>query len=134
MIKQVINVKKLLLQRNAIIEELKARKIIRTYNNLIGDLAEKLFEKAKGWKLENNSLAGYDAEKCGIKYQIKARMSDKNFGIRKAGIIEYKKLFKMKECRYSKHVKGHNLSLNINKLSCCYEDVTIDISTALLSL
>jgi hypothetical protein len=50
------------------------RKILRTSNNPVGDLAEHLFCKANGWKPEVNSRSGFDViSPDGIKYQIKGR-------------------------------------------------------------
>lgn len=61
----------------AIADELRQRGIMRTSNNLVGDLAEYLFSQAMGWKLSDNSQCGYDAvaEDGGMKttYQIKGR-------------------------------------------------------------
>jgi hypothetical protein len=61
----------------AIADELRQRGIMRTANNLVGDLAEYLFSKAMGWTLSDNSQCGYDAvSKDGVPkttYQIKGR-------------------------------------------------------------
>jgi hypothetical protein len=61
----------------AIADELRQRGIMRTSNNLVGDLAEYLFSQAMGWKLSDNSQCGYDAEHTeGIQrttFQIKGR-------------------------------------------------------------
>lgn len=58
----------------AIGEELRQRGILRTSNNLVGDLAEYLFSQAMSWTLANNSQCGYDAIDGGEKrYQIKGR-------------------------------------------------------------
>lgn len=61
----------------AIADELRQRGIMRTSNNLVGDLAEYLFSQAMGWKLSDNSQCGYDAvaEDADTKttYQIKGR-------------------------------------------------------------
>lgn len=57
-----------------ILLELKRRKIIRTANNPLGDLAEHLFCKAFGWRQEGNSKSGYDAlDAKNCRYQIKSR-------------------------------------------------------------
>ena len=58
----------------AIAEELRARKLVRTSNNPTGDIAEHMFCKAFGWKMERNSKAHVDAsDEDGTRYQIKAR-------------------------------------------------------------
>jgi len=61
----------------AVAEELRQRGIMRTSNNLVGDLAEYLFSQAMGWELSKNSQCGYDAvSKEGdpkTTYQIKGR-------------------------------------------------------------
>lgn len=55
-------------------DELRARDVIRSENNLTGDLAETLFCKAFGWTQAPNSAKGYDATgDDGTRYQIKAR-------------------------------------------------------------
>jgi hypothetical protein len=57
-----------------IIEVLRDRKILRTSNNPVGDLAEHLFCKAYELQQETNSKAGVDAiGPDGIRYQIKGR-------------------------------------------------------------
>ncbi len=55
-------------------DELRARDVIRSENNLTGDLAETLFCKAFDWHQETNSTRGYDAtDGKGVRYQIKGR-------------------------------------------------------------
>jgi hypothetical protein len=58
-----------------ILDELKARGIIRNANAPIGEYAELLFCEAFGWRrVDKNSYPGYDAtEKNRIRIQIKAR-------------------------------------------------------------
>lgn len=57
-----------------IIEELRARQIVRTGNAPLGDYAEWLFAEAFGWRLEDNSAAGHDAtDGAGLRFQIKTR-------------------------------------------------------------
>ncbi|MCG8102745.1 MAG: hypothetical protein N0C91_10180 [Candidatus Thiodiazotropha endolucinida] len=64
-----------LLQLQAsVINELKARGVVRTKNNSLGDYTEWLVAKSIGLELANNSAAGYDAtDSDGIRYQIKGR-------------------------------------------------------------
>ncbi len=57
-----------------IMEELRRRGVVRTYNNPVGDLAEELFCRAFRWKREGNSARSIDAvAEDGARYQIKAR-------------------------------------------------------------
>jgi hypothetical protein len=86
-----------LLQLNARIgDELRNRDICRTSNNPIGDVAEFLFHRAFGWRLETNSKAGFDAicPKLG-RIQIKCRRVSLQNPSRQAGDIRNldKKLF-----------------------------------------
>src|SRR6185369_16922352 len=64
----------LLALHSRVMNELKARGLVRTANNPTGDLAEYLFCKAFGWNRAGNSNANLDAiDHDGIRYQIKAR-------------------------------------------------------------
>jgi hypothetical protein len=55
-------------------DELRARGIVRSANNPMGDLAEYLFCKAFGWRRAGNSNANIDAIGEGeIRYQIQGR-------------------------------------------------------------
>ena len=55
-------------------QELKSRKVRRSNNNPVGDLAEYLFCRAFGWRQAPNSQKGYDAIGMDNKrYQIKGR-------------------------------------------------------------
>jgi hypothetical protein len=57
-----------------ILDELRARIIVRTSNSPIGDYAEWLVAKQLGLSLVANSNSGYDAvDSSGVKYQIKGR-------------------------------------------------------------
>jgi hypothetical protein len=57
-----------------LMEELRRREIARSANNPVGDVAERLFCDAFGWRRQNNSAIGYDAEDAeGTRYQIKGR-------------------------------------------------------------
>ncbi len=58
----------------AIMEELRARDVLRSANNPTGDLAEYLFCAAFGWAQEGNSAKAFDAMgDDGTRYQIKGR-------------------------------------------------------------
>ncbi|MES9844131.1 MAG: hypothetical protein ABW131_05730 [Candidatus Sedimenticola sp. 6PFRAG5] len=66
--------KELLQLQASVIDELRARGVVRTKNNPLGDYTEWLVSKALGLKLATNSAAGYDATDAdGIRYQIKGR-------------------------------------------------------------
>lgn len=66
--------KELLRLQAAVIDELKARGVVRTKNNPVGDYAEWLVAKALNLDLAGNSAAGYDATDAnGTRYQIKGR-------------------------------------------------------------
>lgn len=69
-----LSVNELLKLQSSILEELRARKIVRTLNNPIGDYTEWLVAKALNLELANNSSAGHDAISTdGVRYQIKGR-------------------------------------------------------------
>ena len=64
----------LLALQAAVIEELRARDVLRSANNPTGDLAEYLFCAAFGWAQEGNSKKALDATgDDGTRYQIKGR-------------------------------------------------------------
>ena len=68
------SITELLALHAAILEELRARNVLRTANNPTGDLAEYLFCAAFGWAQENNSAKAFDAtDESGKRYQIKGR-------------------------------------------------------------
>jgi hypothetical protein len=65
---------KLLVLHAGIAKELRARRITRSSNNLVADLAEHLFCRAFSWKQAANSMKYADAtDHRGLRYQIKAR-------------------------------------------------------------
>ena len=58
----------------ALLEELRARGVLRSENNPTGDLAEYLFCSAYGWQRYSNSEKALDATgEDGTRYQIKGR-------------------------------------------------------------
>src|SRR4051812_5043369 len=58
----------------AVLDELRARGAIRSYNNPGADYAEMPFCETFGWTQEAASTAGYDAvDDYGVRYQIKCR-------------------------------------------------------------
>lgn len=71
-----------------IIDELRARQLVRTSNNPVGDLAEYLFCKAFDWERAGNSHAHLDAiDTAGVRYQIKARKITAHNASRQLGAI-----------------------------------------------
>lgn len=69
-----MGIKELLQLQAAITNELKAREVVRTQNNPLGDYTEWLVAKALDLELEVNSKAGYDGiSKTGVRVQIKGR-------------------------------------------------------------
>jgi hypothetical protein len=72
--KTIVPTSELLRDFGAILRELHARGVVRSYNNPVGDMAEWLGAKAFGLTLETNSAKGHDAvDKNGKRYQIKSR-------------------------------------------------------------
>jgi hypothetical protein len=71
---EVITAKMLLQYYVQIMDELRARKIVRTSNNPIGDYTEWLVAERLDLKLVPNSTTGYDAiDSFDTKFQIKGR-------------------------------------------------------------
>lgn len=71
---KTLSVKDLLQLQHGVLKELRAREILRTHNNPLGDYAEWLVASHLGLKLQANAFAGCDAIKGdGTRYQIKAR-------------------------------------------------------------
>ena len=57
-----------------IMRELRERQVVKTWNNLVGDLTVRLVVNALGLTESGNSQKGYDAtDSSGVKYQIKGR-------------------------------------------------------------
>jgi hypothetical protein len=129
-----------------ILDELRARKIIRTSNSPIGDYAEWLVAKQLGLTLVANSTSGYDAEDLSspkLKFQIKSRRITQHNKSRQLSAIrnlknhdfdyliavlfneqvEVVKVVKMpheiieKYARYSQHVNAYILTLHDNIFS-----------------
>ena len=69
-----LTIPELLKLQSSAVEELRARKVVRTANNPVGDYTEWLVAKALGLELVRNSSAGYDAlSPSGVRVQIKGR-------------------------------------------------------------
>ncbi len=124
----------------AVLDELRARKVVRTGNGPLGDYAEHLFAKAFGWTLEGNSASGHDAiDSLGRRIQIKARrlrsnapgerqlsvirglpdakfdllaavLFDRYFGVVRAALVPHRVV--MKRSAYIAHVNGWRLILD----------------------
>lgn len=77
----------LLALRTRIDDELGRRGVMRSANQLTGELAEYLFAKAFGWTLARNSQKSYDAVHDGLRYQIKARRDFGQSGARQLSAI-----------------------------------------------
>lgn len=72
----------------AVLEQLKSRGVIRSYNNPGADYAETLFCSAFGWQQAAASKAGYDATDAdGTRYQIKCRRLTCENGSRQLGAM-----------------------------------------------
>ena len=68
------SIPELLALHAALLEELRARGVLRSENNPTGDLAEYLFCSAYGWQQYSNSEKALDATgEDGTRYQIKGR-------------------------------------------------------------
>jgi hypothetical protein len=78
----------LLVTFSRIMEELKARRVVRTFNNPVADYCETLTASALGLRLEGNSRKGYDAtDLAGTKYQIKGRLIHDTHSLNQLGVI-----------------------------------------------
>ncbi|RTQ99845.1 DUF6998 domain-containing protein [Halomonas nitroreducens] len=86
-----LTVKDLLQLQASATSELKARGIVRTQNNPLGDYTEWLVARALGLDLQSNSKAGYDAiSKDGVRFQIKGRrVTSKNSSRQLSAIRKY---------------------------------------------
>ncbi len=142
-----------LLQRySQILDELRARKVIRTSNSPIGDYAEWLVANQLGLTLVTNATRGYDAvDALGVKFQIKGRrltahnqsrqlsairnLESRDFDYLIAVLfndkVEVQQVVKIphdiieKYARYSEHVHAHILVLQQNILNdATVEDIT----------
>lgn len=134
-----------------ILEELRARKILRSSNAPTGDYAEYLVARALRLDLENNSKAGYDAtDSAGVRYQIKSRRttsynkSKQLSPIRNLEARDFDSLIAVlfneqfdvtlvvkipqeiiaRYARFNEHVNGHILVLNKILKDALVEDLT----------
>ncbi|MCR4030447.1 MULTISPECIES: DUF6998 domain-containing protein [Flavobacterium] len=136
--------KELLKLNSDIMDELKARKIIRTRNNPIADYCEWYVAEKFGWNLKNNSNSGYDAiDSENLRVQIKCRTLMNTKRSRQLGVIrkldqdtfdyliallfdenaEVTEAYKIskglikKYAKFSKHQNGHILHVKGNLLN-----------------
>lgn len=69
-----LSIRRLLGLHSAAIGELRARRVLRSKNNPVGDYCEWLVARALGLELVSKSTPGYDAvDRSGVRYQIKGR-------------------------------------------------------------
>ena len=72
----------------SLMEELRARGVIRSSNNPVADYAETLVSRSLGLSLLGRSAAGYDAtDTSGVRYQIKGRRLTQENGSTQLGIM-----------------------------------------------
>jgi hypothetical protein len=82
------SIAELLALHAAIMEELRARNVLRSANNPTGDLTEYRFCSAFGWAQENNSAKAFDTtDEDGMRYQIKGRRIHRRNGSRQLSAI-----------------------------------------------
>ncbi len=68
-----LSVKELLRLESGIVAELRCRKLVRTNNKPLGDIAEQIVRLARGGELESNSAKSYDlTDASGSTIQVKA--------------------------------------------------------------
>ena len=136
----------------AVMRELRERKVIRSTNNPVADLAEVLASRAFHLTLETKSTAGFDGvARDGTRYQIKGRrrtpenlstqlsvirnldgktftyliaiLFDEEFNVERA--LRIRREAVRRHARFSKHVHGHILTLKNPLLDDPHtEDVT----------
>lgn len=152
---KTLSVKDLLQLQHGVLKELRAREILRTHNNPLGDYAEWLVASHLGLKLQANAFAGCDAIKeDGTRYQIKARritpgnqsrilgairnygkndfdqliaiIFDEQYDILEAVIIPHEVIGVY--AKYKPHTNGHVLTLNNRVLA---DEKTISIKEVL---
>ncbi|MFD2938770.1 DUF6998 domain-containing protein [Flavobacterium notoginsengisoli] len=145
--------KELMRLNSEIMDELKARKIIRTRNNPIADYCEWYVAKKFKWNLQISSNSGFDAiDSKNLRVQIKCRTLINGKGTKQLGVIrklnddtfdyliallfdentEVIKGYKIskelirKYSKYNKHQNGHILNLKGNLLTDeKLEDITL---------
>ena len=139
----------------AIMRELRHRKVIRSTNNPVADLAELLASRAFKLKLETKSTAGFDGVgRDGTRYQIKGRrrtpenrstqlsairnlagnkfkyllavLFDEEFKVERALRIHREAV--RRHARFSPHVNGHILTL---KGAVLQDKMVEDVTTRL---
>ena len=139
----------------AIMRELRHRKVIRSTNNPVGDLAELLASRAFKLTLETKSTAGFDGVgRDGTRYQIKGRrrtpenrstqlsairnlagnkfkyllavLFDEEFKVERALRIHREAV--RRHARFNEHVNGHILTL---KGAVLQDKMVEDVTTRL---
>lgn len=128
----------LLREYAAIMKALRARGVVRSANNLVADIAERLVADALGLTLASGSTAGHDAvDERGARYQIKARrlsgkrtsrqmsalrrldddpfdylvgvLFNEEFSVHRACVAPHACV--LERARYVKHINGHYFHL-----------------------
>ena len=156
-----LSVRQLLVQQASAIAELRRRKLCRSANNPIADLAEWLVAKGFDLDLAGNSTAGFDA-RCGVtghKYEIKTRRISSvsrpthlsvlralekhhfdylvavvfadNFSVFRASKLSFATVERL--ARFRDHIHGHLLYLRDIWSAEDVEDVTAQVADALES-
>lgn len=151
--------RELLRLHGAVLDELRARGVVRTANAPLGDYAEHLFAKAFGWTLAGNSERGHDAtDAAGLRFQVKARrlrtgtpgerqlsviralpdakfemlaavLFDRSFKVFRAALIPH--AIVLKRSSFVAHVNGWRLILDDAVLSePAVRDVTLPLAAA----
>jgi hypothetical protein len=83
-----LSTRELLATFSGIMQELKARGVIRTFNNPVAGYCESLTAFALSLRLERNSQKGYDAvDSAGTKYQIKGRLIHSSDALNQLSVI-----------------------------------------------
>ena len=83
-----LSTQELLVTFSRIMDELKLRHVVRTFNNQVADYCESLVAFALGLHLEGNSHKGYDAtDSAGMRYQIKGRLLHDPHSLNQLGVI-----------------------------------------------
>ncbi len=78
----------LLVMFSRIMDELKLRGVVRSFNNPVADYCESLVAFALQLRLERNSHQGYDAvDSAGMRYQIKGRLIRNSDSLHQLSVI-----------------------------------------------
>ncbi len=140
----------------SVTEELRTRRLSRSSNNPVADIAEVLVATALNLTLAKNSTAGFDAEAQGVRYQIKARRQSgkkwpahfgiirdlskhdfdqfvgvvftANFDVARAALLPYEVVARI--AFFNKHQNGHLLAVKAAFEASEAEDITAKVLQA----